>query len=232
MDRGADDRQLAERLQRDARAAAKAAARAESSYAKAVRRRARKVAKARRRLPVQGLVASGAGAWVLVADAPFLVAGAGVVAVVAAVRSVGVLRRPPPEPVRALAAPAVAPPPPVTSAAFPAVRRLEGVREELRRLIPLVAPAGREAAEEAWQAASEADGALRWQAARIAAVEPHRGAEPALLRTLEEGVSCQEKLVAAVADLVAASADPLATARLQDVTDALHGLAQGLREVR
>ncbi|MCY7366402.1 MAG: hypothetical protein LH469_13980, partial [Frankiaceae bacterium] len=62
--------------------------------------------------------------------------------------------------------------------------------------------------------------------------EPHRGAEPALLRTLEEGVACQERLVGAVADLVAASADPLAGTRLQDATDALHGLAQGLREVR
>ena len=38
--------------------------------------------------------------------------------------------------------------------------------------------------------------------------------------------------MAAVADLVAASADPLASGRLQDATDALHGLAQGLREVR
>ena len=33
-------------------------------------------------------------------------------------------------------------------------------------------------------------------------------------------------------DLVSASADPLATARLQEATDTLHGLAQGLREVR
>jgi hypothetical protein len=123
-------------------------------------------------------------------------------------------------------------PPPPHSAAFPAVRRLEAVREELRRLVPLVAPAGREAAEEAWLAASEADTALRWQAARLAAVEPHRGVDAELVRALEGGVGCQERLVVAVADLVAASADPLAAARLQDVTDRLHGLAQGLREVR
>ena len=37
---------------------------------------------------------------------------------------------------------------------------------------------------------------------------------------------------AAVADLVVASADPFAGTRLQDATDAVHGLAQGLREVR
>jgi hypothetical protein len=42
----------------------------------------------------------------------------------------------------------------------------------------------------------------------------------------------QERLVAGLADLVSASADPHATMRLQDATDALHGLAQGLREVR
>ncbi|MCW2615510.1 MAG: hypothetical protein JWN08_2504, partial [Frankiales bacterium] len=68
--------------------------------------------------------------------------------------------------------------------------------------------------------------------ARLSAVEPHRGADPALLRSLYDGVACQEELVQAVADLVAASADPLAGTRLRDATDAVHGLAQGLREVR
>ena len=100
------------------------------------------------------------------------------------------------------------------------------------QLLPLVAPAGREAAEEAWHAAAEADTALRWQAARLAAVEPHRGPDPDLARALDDGVACQERLVVAVADLVAASADPLAAGRLQEVADRLHGLAQGLREVR
>ena len=128
--------------------------------------------------------------------------------------------------------PAVPMPPPFTSVAFPYVRRLEAVRDELRRLLPLVAPPGRDAAEEAWQAAAEADTALRWQAARMAAVEPHRAVDEHLLRSLEDGVGCSERLVVAVADLVAASADPLATRRLQDAADALHGLAQGLREVR
>jgi hypothetical protein len=120
-------------------------------------------------------------------------------------------------------------PPPAHSAAFPAVRRLEAVRAELYRLLPLVAPVGRKAGEEAWQAAAEADTALRWQAARLAAVEPHRGADPELLRHLEDGVACQEQLVTAVADLVAASADPLTRGRLQDATDALHGWRRAAR---
>ncbi|MDP9435990.1 MAG: hypothetical protein M3P93_12685, partial [Actinomycetota bacterium] len=93
--------------------------------------------------------------------------------------------------------------------------------------------------QEAWSAAAEADAALRWQAARLAAVEPHRGADPHLLDALLDGVACQERLVTAVADLVAASADPTlgsrdasAARRLQDVTDRLHGLADGLRSLR
>lgn len=86
-------------------------------------------------------------------------------------------------------------------------------------------------AAEAWAAAVEADAVLRWQAVRLAAVEPHRGADAHVMRSLYDGVAAQERLVGGVADLVAASADPLAVARLQDATDALHGLAQGLREV-
>ncbi|MCU1672164.1 MAG: hypothetical protein JWN77_277, partial [Frankiales bacterium] len=85
---------------------------------------------------------------------------------------------------------------------------------------------------EAWRTATEADVALRWQAARLAAVEPHRGAEPELVDQLFRGVVAQERLVVGLADLVSASADPLATNRLQDATDALHGLAHGLRQVR
>ncbi len=228
-----DDRALVRRLQRDARATAKAATRAQRSYAKAVRKRDRLRWRARRRLPLQSVVAVGCGIATIPADDPRVFAAVGVVAALTAVRSLGHLLAPEPPPLSALpAAPAVPMPPPVGSAAFPAVRRLEAVREELRRLLPLVGPAGREVGEQAWQAAAEADAALRWQAARLAAVEPHRGAEPALLRTLEEGIGCQERLVGAVADLVSASADPLAGTRLQDATDALHGLAQGLREVR
>ena len=204
------------------------------AHAKAVQRRERARAEARQQLPVRLAVAAGAAAALPLTELPGLLLGPVLaVAGLGAVRSWQALRRPPLPPLQALpSTPAVAPPPHPRSAAWPAVRRLEAVRVELARLLPLVSPAGRDAAEEAWQAAAEADGALRWQAARLAAVEPHRGADPELLRALFAGVECTERLVAAVADLVAASADPLASGRLQDATDALHGLAQGLREVR
>jgi hypothetical protein len=192
-----------------------------------------------RRLPVQLVVAVGAGLATVPSDAEVLLGSLSAVAGLAAIRSLGFVFGAAPVPQQAvsrqLAAPALPPvpmPPPAHSAAFPAVKRLEAVRAELYRLLPLVAPVGREAGEQAWHAAAEADTALRWQAARLAAVEPHRGADPELLRHLEDGVGCQERLVTAVADLVAASADPLARGRLQDATDALHGLAQGLRELR
>ena len=230
-----DDRRLAKRLHRDARAAAKAQLRAELAHARAVRRRERRMRKAREALPGQVVAAVGLGLASWPVDGLFgpALGGAAFVFGLAAVRTVTVLRSPPPPPLPVLpAAPAVPMPPPFTSVAFPYVRRLEAVREELRRLLPLVAPPGREPASEAWQAAAEADTALRWQAARMAAVEPHRAVDGDLLRSLEDGVRCSEQLVVAVADLVAASADPLATQRLQDAADALHGLAQGLREVR
>jgi hypothetical protein len=230
---GLPDRQLAKRLARDAELAAKAQLRTQRAYDRALARRSRLMGKARRALPVQLVVSIGAvvTSVAIRGDDPFWVVGA--VAGVLAARSAGRLRHPPPlPPAPAPALPALPPPPHPRSAAFPAVRRLEAVREELRRLLPLVAPAGRDAATEAWQAAAEADVALRWQASRLAAVEPHRGVDAQLLAQLEAGVAAQERVVTAVADLVAASADPLATGRLQDATDAVHGLAQGLREVR
>jgi hypothetical protein len=226
------DRQLAKRLSRDARLAAKVSARAHALQVRAAHRRQRAVARARRALPWQGgVLAASTGLALAEPSVPLGVIG--FLAMVGGIRSVGILMAPAPQhvPPRLPAAP-VAPPPDPRSAAWPAVRRLEGVRQELTRLLPLVAPAGRAAAEEAWHAAAEADAALRWQAARLAAVEPHRGADAELMRPLYAGVEAQERLVLAVADLVAACADPHASARLQDATDALHGLAQGLREVR
>ena len=227
------DRQLQRRLTRDARVADKAAARAHHRHLRAVARRERMLRRARRHLPVQASVSLGSlfsvvelgtgKLWLIMAG----------VAGTAAARSAARLVRPPalplPPPLPTLRVP---PPPPYGSAAFPAVRRLEAARDALARLLPLVAPAGREVAQEASRTAGEADTALRWQAARLAAVEPHRGAEPALVDLLFSGVVAQERLVAGLADLVSASADPLASSRLQDATDALHGLAQGLREVR
>ena len=235
LDHLAGDRQLAKRLARHAQASAQARARAERAHAKAVARRERKRIKARQALPLQVVLAAGWGLLTVPVDGGLAVV-AGVVGVLQGTRaagSVALLRRSPLPPLAALpSVPPVAPPPHPRSAAWPAVRRLEVVRHELTVLLPLVAPAGRDAATEAWQAAGEADGVLRWQAARLAAVEPHRGAAEELLRPLYDGVACQERLLAAVADLVAASADPLATARLQDATDALHGIAMGLRELR
>lgn len=232
---GADDRQLARRLQRDAQAAARAQLRTQVAQERALRRRERRVTKARAALPKQAatFVVLGAASIPLEGFLGVATGGVGFFALLFGVRSFAILRSPEPPPLPALPAPPALPmPPPPTSVAFPYVRRLEAVRDEMRRLLPLVGPGGREAAEEGWQAASEADTALRWQAARVAAVEGHRPVDPELLRALEEGVGCQERLVAAVADLVAASADPMATGRLQDATDALHGLAEGLRELR
>ena len=226
------DLRRARRLQRDARAAARAQLRAEVAHVRAVQRHERRLAHARAALPRRVLIALGTSVAAVPLDG-VAEAASGVVCACAAalaVRSFSVLRSPQvPAPPQALALPV---PPAPGSVAFPYVLRLERVREELRRLLPLIAPAGRAAGEEAWQAAAEADHALRWQAARIAAVEPHRPVEPELLRGLEDGVSCQERLLSAAADLVAASADPLASWRLREATDALHGLAQGLRELR
>ena len=237
--RGDDpDRRLAQRLTRDARLAAKVTARAHALQVRAVRRRQKAVARARRALPWQGGAVVGSTVWAVALD-PGMSVGipvgvVGFLAMVGGIRSVGLLWSPAPQPEQQprLPAPPLAPPPDPRSAAWPAVRRLEAVRQELTRLLPLVSPAGRAAAEEAWHAAAESDAALRWQAARLAAVEPHRGPDQELLRPLYVGVEAQERLVTAVADLVAACADPRASARLQDATDALHGLAQGLREVR
>jgi hypothetical protein len=227
-----DDRRLERRLAREAQAAAKVGARVARVQAKEVARRARLRGRARRRLPVELAAATGATAGVVFlgwGDGWLVLAvGSGLLAArsVGRLLSGGVAAPPVLPPV------AVPPPPPVSSAAFPAVRRLENARGALHRLVPLVAPAGRDAAAEAWRCAVDNDQSLRWQAARLAAVEPHRGADPELLDLLFAGVVAQERLVAGLADLVSASADPHAVRRLQDATDALHALAAGLRELR
>jgi hypothetical protein len=230
-----EDRRLARRLARESRAAGRVAARAELLHLKALARRERVLRRAHRHLR-QGAV----GAVVAAAATLFEPDSSPVLWVLAAlfalraVHAFSTLRQPPVVPTApaSLQLPRTPPPPSPQSAAFPAVRRLEDARAAMARLAPLVAPAGREVADEAWRTASDADTALRWQAARLAAVEPHRGAEPALIDLLYSGVVAQERLVAGMADLVSASADPHAVGRLQDATDALNGLAQGLREVR
>lgn len=199
----------------------------------ALARRERVLRTERHALPTWSLTAAGA----VVAAVPttgtpreaFLAVG------LLAVGRVGLaarrLRNPPPVPALPAAAQPAAPSVPARSAAAPAVRRLDAARADLQRLLPLVAPVGADAAAEAWTAGAQADTDLRWQAARLAAAEPHLGVDAGLLASLEAGVVSQEGLVHAVADLVAASADPRSDRRLQDVTERLRGLAAGLREV-
>ena len=218
----------------EAQAADKARARTVRKHERAVARRERLLARARRAVPLQAGVAAAGTLLLLLSEGGDWVWGP--LATLAAVRAghaVATLRHPPPVPVPpALLTTPPAPPP--GSAAWPAVSRLDRAREQAGRLAPLVGPAGQAAAGEALAAAGDADTALRWQAARLAAVEPHRGADPVLLTALTDGVACQERLVAALADLVAAS-DPRTPAEggtLQDAADRLHGLADGLRELR
>ena len=225
------DARLTVRLSRESRAAARRADRQRRAYEAARARAERAVLAARRRLPVRagGAVVAALMTVPVEGSPPLLWLVSGVCAVGAA-RSYAVLRSGPGTP----QAPAAPPPPlpPRGSATRPAVVRLEAARTALVRLVPLVPAAGRKVVEQAWAAAGDADTALRWQAARIAAVEPHRGAEADLMAALEDGVAAQERVVAAVADLVSAGALPGATARVHDAADRLHGLAAGLREVR
>jgi hypothetical protein len=96
--------------------------------------------------------------------------------------------------------------------------------------------------------AADAAAGLRRHADRVTAVHRARvGAPPAsrpgldaalgvLLRQLDDGVSGYEALVVAAADAVSASAtfqagDPVLASRLTDATDALAGLAAGMRDV-
>lgn len=220
--------------QHEAQAAERARAKAARKHEKAVARRERLLARARRAVPLQGGVAAAGSLLLLLSEGGDWVWGP--LATLAAVRAghaVATLRHPPPVPVApaALTAP---PAPPRASAAWPAVDRLDRAREQVARLAPLVGPSGQAAAGEALAAADDADTALRWQAARLAAVEPHRGTDPVLLAALLDGVGCQERLVAALADLVAASdpRTPASSGTLQDAADRLHGLADGLRELR
>ena len=205
--------------------------RAQQQHAAAVARRDRLVARSRRSAPRLTAVSAVAAVATVPVDGGLSVA-LGTVAVAAGARAAVAARR-------VVRPPAVPPPPPLLpppvgprSAAYPVVHRLDRAREALGRLLPLVPPPGREPAEEAWQAAAGADAALRWQAARLAAVEPYADVAPLQLAELEAGARQQEALVRAVADLVSASTGPYDAARLQDVADRLHGLAAGLREVR
>ncbi len=215
--------------------AERARAKAVRRHERAVARRARLLARARRAVPRYTALGAMSGLLVLTIDSwtDFVFGPVAVTSGVLVVRAVSTLRHPPPLPVPAAALTA-APVPHPGSAAWPALLRLDRAREQALRLIALVGPMGRDAAGEAVQAAADADTSLRWQAARLAGVEPHRGADPVMLQALLDGVACQERLVAALADLVAASDPHVAPggSRLQDAADRLHGLADGLRQLR
>ena len=225
----------ARRLAREAEQARRAHARAVQVHVAAVARREGVLRASRRALPGGLLVAGGSTAASFLLFAPdgtpllWGLAAAGAARAAVAARR---LARPPAVPPAPVPLQPLPPAPPSRSAASAAVVRLDRARLALQDLLPVVVPAGREVAEEAWHAAGQADAALRWTAARLAAAEPHRGPDPGLLAELEAGAAAQERLVDAVADLVAAGADPWARERLQDVTDRVQGLAAGYREVR
>jgi hypothetical protein len=143
-----------------------------------------------------------------------------------------------------VAPPRPAPLPPAGSAARGALGRLA---ERERVLADLLAHLG-SAADDPRLVAADAAAALRAHGARVTAVEAARSGAPpesragldaavaVLARQLDEGVAGYDALVVAAADAVSASAtlqagNPVLAQRLTDATDALAGLAQGLRDV-
>ena len=130
-----------------------------------------------------------------------------------------------------------------TSAARPATDRLG---RAVGALTALTARLGAGASDPAVEAAA-AERSLRELAARVDAVEAALAIAPAeayagliearrlILARLHEGIEAYERLVGAVAQCVAADAigpsDAVARHRLDEATDALHGLAAGLSEV-
>lgn len=129
------------------------------------------------------------------------------------------------------------------SIARPTVERLARAVDALTALLARLGSAGAGAAAEA----ADAERSLRDLAARIDAVEAALGVAPAaagaglhearrlLLDRLEEGARAYERLVAAAAECVAASAvgpgEAFARRRLEEATEGLRGLAAGLHEV-
>ncbi len=219
-------REVADAVLREVQVADRARNKLVRRHEKAVARHESLLARARTRLPVAAVTAVGSAALAVpLTDGWFLLTAA---AAAVAVRSAATLRRPPPRP---QLPPEAVPRPAAGTAAHDAVQRLDAARASLLRLGPLVGRAGRDAADEALRAGADADTALRWQAARLDAVAPHRGTDPTALQGLLDGVACQEQLVAGMADLVAAG-DEAGQPDLREATDRLHGLADGLRRLR
>jgi hypothetical protein len=140
--------------------------------------------------------------------------------------------------------PPPAPLPPRGSVARPALDRLA---ERERALGGLLTHLG-SSADDIRPTAADAAAALRELGSRVAAVDAARqgagasargpldSAVAALVRQLDQGVEAYDALVVAAADALSASAtlragDPALTRRLTEATDALAGLAAGLREV-
>jgi hypothetical protein len=202
------------------------------------RRHARRIRRVRRRLRAEATVATGlAGltAAAVATSAPEVAEvglGAGAVllgaAAVRAGRRLTDLRRRP-------APPARVPRPPKDS---PARALLDRLASQEQTLHALLAHLGDAAAEPRRVAASAAAG-LRELGARLTAVDrAHRlsgelaDAVDALRRQLHAGIASYDALVVAAADAVAADAGLRTPApSLQEATDALAGLAAGLRAV-
>jgi hypothetical protein len=213
-----------------------------------VRKFARKKRRARRKLAFRAVltavlaliaVTTGSRSGLEVSEALW-----GSAAAVSAWRLVGAgrrvwrLERTPPPP------PAPGPLPPPESVARPAMERLQEREQVLADLVGHLGPA----AGDTPRVAADAAAALRAHAARATSVDrARRGAPPAalpgvdaalavLMQQLDDGIAGYEALITALAEAVCATAtfhttDPLLAQRLQEATDALAGLAAGLREI-
>jgi hypothetical protein len=182
-----------------------------------------------------GLGAASAAAYPLVGLEPVILAGGGLSAVVAggAVLAGRELRR-----LRALPVPPPrAPRPPRDSPAREPLDRLAGRERALHELLAHLGDAGTEPR----LVAADAARGLRELGARLSAVDRARRATGAgdldaavagLTARLHAGVEAYAALVVAAADAVAADSHLRAPdLRLQEATDALAGLAEGLREL-
>ncbi len=130
-----------------------------------------------------------------------------------------------------------------SSAAAPVVARLNYATKTMPHLLDKLGPHAGDTAREA----AAAHAALRQLAARVAVVEQTLpvapvesreallGVRAGLVGQLDHGVRAYERLTGAAAECVAALArggDTLAVQRLTEASDALHGLAAGLTEVK
>jgi hypothetical protein len=208
---------------------------AELTQGDPARKHARRIRRARRRVRTEAGVATGFAALTgvaVTAPGPEIIEyGLGGVAALVGLQAVRAHRRlrelrrepaPPPRPARA----------PKGSVARGPLDRLASQEQALHGLLAHLG----EAADEPRRVAAQAARGLRELGARLAAVErAHRlsgglhEAVAALAGQLHAGLASYDALVVAAADAVAADAGLRTPAPLQDATDALAGLAAGLR---